>query len=304
MLAIRNRWTGNDLAAEAGVQPITIRRDLEVMAEEGVVIRVRGGAIRNDRVRLEFGYAERSEQNRREKSAIAAHAASMVQPGQTIILDTGTTTQLLARELVSRVDIQIVTNSMIVAYELRNSLGVNVILLGGQARRGGFELIGPITERLLTDLHADFAFLGADAIDPELGFFTTDLGVARVEELMIKAASTVVVLADASKLGRRAFARYAAFAPVHLLITSGATPASAPGWQSNPRSWWRSRQPRRVRLRKLGFRFRGSGFRPEGGAEFAFASTPDAGAHEDAGAPGDPRSTPRRGLLSSLTPET
>jgi len=214
-----------DLAAEAGVQPITIRRDLEVMAEEGVVIRVRGGAIRNDRVRLEFGYAERSEQNRREKSAIAAHAASMVQPGQTIILDTGTTTQLLARELVSRVDIQIVTNSMIVAYELRNSLGVNVILLGGQARRGGFELIGPITERLLTDLHADFAFLGADAIDPELGFFTTDLGVARVEELMIKAASTVVVLADASKLGRRAFARYAAFAPVHLLITSGAIDA-------------------------------------------------------------------------------
>jgi DeoR/GlpR family transcriptional regulator of sugar metabolism len=211
----------DDLATQAGVQPITIRRDLEVLAGEGMIIRVRGGAIRNDRVRLEFGYAERGDLNRHEKSAIASHAASMVQPGQTIILDTGTTTQLLARELVGRVDIQIVTNSMIVAYELRNALGVNVILLGGQARRGGFELIGPITERLLSDLHADFAFLGADAIDPGLGFFTTDLGVARVEELMIKAAATVVVLADASKLGRRAFARYAAFAPVHMLITSG-----------------------------------------------------------------------------------
>lgn len=221
----RGRVRIDDLAAEAGVQPITIRRDLETMAGEGTVIRVRGGAIRNDRVRLEFGYAERSEQNREEKLAIAARAAATVQPGQTIILDTGTTTQLLARELVSRVDVQIVTNSMVVAYELRNALGVNVVLLGGQARKGGFELIGPITERLLSDLHADCAFLGADAIDPELGFFTADLGVARVEELMIRAASVAVVLADASKLGRRAFARYATFAQVGTLITSGAMSA-------------------------------------------------------------------------------
>lgn len=211
----------DELALLWNVQPITIRRDLDLLASEGLIIRVRGGALRNERVRLELGYGERMHQNHVEKVAIAKRAAELIQPGQTIILDTGTTTQLLARELASRADIQVVTNSMVVALELRGALGVSVILLGGQARKGGVELIGPLTERLLGDFHADIAFLGADAVDIEGGFYTTDLGVARVEELMIQAATTAVVLADTSKLKRRAFARYASYGPIHTWITGG-----------------------------------------------------------------------------------
>ena len=127
-----------DLLAERWqVQPITIRRDLEQLAEEGLLIRTHGGAVRNERVRLEFNYSDRIQQQLAEKRAIARYAADLVEPGQTIILDTGTTTQLLARELVPRTDLQIVTNSMVVAHELRAALGLNVILLGGQARHGG-----------------------------------------------------------------------------------------------------------------------------------------------------------------------
>jgi len=211
----------DDLATMWGVQPITIRRDLDQLATEGLIIRVRGGALRNERVRLELGYGERMHQNHGEKVAIAKRAAELIRPGQTIILDTGTTTQFLARELASWADIQVVTNSMVVAFELRGALGVSVILLGGQARKGGCELIGPLTERLLGDFHADIAFLGADAVDVDGGFYTTDIGVARVEELMIQAATTAVVLADTSKLKRRAFARYASFDPIHIWITSG-----------------------------------------------------------------------------------
>jgi DeoR/GlpR family transcriptional regulator of sugar metabolism len=209
------------LANDWNVQPITIRRDLEALEEKKLLIRVRGGAIRNDRVRLEFDYHERMEQNKAEKAAIAKRAAAMIQPGQTILIDTGTTTQLLARELVGRADLHIVTNSMIVAYELRGALGVEVVLLGGQARRRGFELIGPIPEKLLAGIHADIAFLGADAIDPDSGLYTPDMGGARIEELMIQSASKVVVLADASKIGRRALIRYARLEQVDALITCG-----------------------------------------------------------------------------------
>ncbi|MBT3380953.1 MAG: DeoR/GlpR transcriptional regulator [Lentisphaerae bacterium] len=217
----------DELADRWDVRPITIRRDLDLLANEGLAIRVRGGALRNERVRLELGYDERMHQNHAAKVAIAQRAAELVRPGQTIILDTGTTTQLLARELASRTDIQVVTNSMVVAFELRGALGVSVILLGGQARKGGGELIGPLTERILGDFHADIAFLGADAVDVDGGFYTTDLGVARIEELMIQTATTAVVLADTSKLNRRAFVRYASYDTIDIWIAGGPLPANA-----------------------------------------------------------------------------
>ena len=221
----RGRLDVEALAAAWRLQPITIRRDFEALAAEGLLIRVRGGAVRNDRVRLEFGYSERLRQHAAAKQAIAAAAAALVAPGHTLLFDAGTTTQLLARALNGRADLQIVTNNLMVVVELRGALGVEVVLLGGQARRGGFELVGPVPERLLADIRADFAFLGADAVDPESGFYTTDLGVARLEQLMIAAAKRTVVLADASKLGRRGFVRYAGFDQVDTWITAGALPA-------------------------------------------------------------------------------
>ena len=227
LLRQKGRVAVAELAKDQQVQPITIRRDLDELAAKGLLIRVRGGAVANLAVRLEFTYAQREKQCVHEKRAIAKRASEMIQPGQTLILDTGTTTQLLARALIGRTDLQVVTNSMIVAYELRGAMGIEVVLLGGQARRGGFELVGPIPQRLLGDLHADLAFLGADAIDPKSGFYTTDLGVSQLEELMILSAGRAVVLADASKIGRRGFARYATFEQIDTWITCGTVPAEA-----------------------------------------------------------------------------
>jgi DeoR/GlpR family transcriptional regulator of sugar metabolism len=161
------------------------------------------------------------QQHLPEKRAIARRAASLVESGQTVLLDTGSTTQLIARELTGRTDLQIVTNSLAVGYELRGALGVSLIVLGGCARPGGIELVGPFTERLLGEIRADIAFLGADAVDAARGFYTTDPGVARVEELMIESAACAVVTATADKLGRRSFVRYACFDAVDRWITCG-----------------------------------------------------------------------------------
>lgn len=209
------------LAAAWGVQPITIRRDLDELAAQGLLIRVRGGGIRSERVKLEFSYNDRFQQHLGAKQAIARAAAAMVSPGQTVLLDTGSTTQLVARELAGREGLMIVTNSLAVGHELRGALGLQVVVLGGQARPGGIELVGPFTERLLSEIRADVAFLGADAVDPQSGFYAASPDVARVEELMIRAAGRAVVVAAAEKLRRRAFVRYARFQEVDCWVTSG-----------------------------------------------------------------------------------
>lgn len=216
------------LAAVWEVQPITIRRDLDELAGRNLLIRTRGGAVRTERVCLEFGYAERMEVNLPQKRAIARRAASLVEPGQTVLLDTGTTTQLIARELAGRHGLQIVTNSLAVGHELRGAVGISVILLGGQARPGGIELVGPFTERMLSDLRADIAFLGADAVDLDKGFYAVDPGVARVEQLMIAASATAVVTATAEKLRRQAFVRYASFDEVTRWVTCGDLAETVP----------------------------------------------------------------------------
>jgi len=209
------------LAAAWGVQPITIRRDLDALAAQGMLIRVRGGGVRNERVKLEFSYNDRFQQQLPAKRAIAKAAAAMVCAGQTVLLDTGSTTQLVARELAGREGLMIVTNSLAVGHELRGALGLQVVVLGGMARPGGIELVGPFTERLLSEIRADVAFLGADAVDSESGFYAASPEVARIEELMIRAAARAVVVSAADKLHRRAFVRYAQFREVDCWVTSG-----------------------------------------------------------------------------------
>lgn len=215
------RVTVEALASSWGVEPITIRRDLDALAERGLLIRVRGGGVRSTRVSLEFSYSDRLRQQLPAKRAIARAAASQVESGQTVLLDTGSTTQLIARELSGRTGLTIVTNSLAVGYELRGSAGLQVVVLGGLARPGGIELVGPFTERQLSEIRADLAFLGADAVDAVTGFYAASPEVARIETLMIRAAARAVVVATADKLQRRSFVRYARLNEVDAWVTSG-----------------------------------------------------------------------------------
>ena len=217
----------SELARELDVSEMTIRRDLAALEDKSHIQRTHGGAVLTERMMLEFDYRDRREQNRAAKHAIAAAARRLVQPGQRLILDTGTTTLELASLLKDGEGITVITPSLAVASELQHSAGVEVILLGGVIRRGSPDLTGPVTEHCLELFAADIAFQGADAIGNDGAIYNSDLRLARVDQLMRRVASRCCVLADHTKIGHTALARSGSLADADTFITNKGAPADA-----------------------------------------------------------------------------
>lgn len=215
------------LARTFGVSEMTIRRDLAALEARAHVQRTHGGAMLSERMILEFDYRERRELNRAAKRAIAAAARKLVEPGQRLILDNGTTTLELASLLQDGEDLTVITPSLAVASELQHAAGVEVILLGGVIRRGSPDLTGPVTEHCLELFAADVAFQGADGIGPDGAIYNTDLRLARVDQMMRRVAKRCCVLADHTKIGATALARCGNLADVDVFITDDGAPAEA-----------------------------------------------------------------------------
>jgi DeoR/GlpR family transcriptional regulator of sugar metabolism len=174
---------------------------------------------------MEFNFDERHRTNLKQKERIGAAAADLVKDGQTLILDTGTTTLELARALAKRnIRVSIYTTSLVIASELWGKEHITLYLLGGQVRSGSPDLAGPLAEIVLERVTVDFAFLGSDGIDPQRGSFAADLETARISERMAVCAKRLVVIADSSKLGRPGAVRYAGFDQIDRLITDKAAP--------------------------------------------------------------------------------
>jgi DeoR family fructose operon transcriptional repressor len=221
ILASDDRAEVGDLAARLGVSESTIRRDLQLLSESGVVERTHGGVIPPSR--FEPSFHQKETENRPAKRAIARAAADLVEAGHTVFLDGGTTTLELARELHSRTDITIASNSVPIAVELANR--VRLILTGGMVKESTLALVGPMAERSIEQMHVDIAFIGMNGVSSTAGFTTPTLEEAATKTRMIRAARVAVVLADGSKLGTVTFAHVARPDEVHLLITDeGASP--------------------------------------------------------------------------------
>ena len=198
----------DELAGRFGVSGMTIRRDLQALADAGRVIRTHGGATAAARVSFEFRFLEDAGLNRDAKEAIAAKAAELVEPGQAVMLDSGTTTLAIARHLRGKGRLTVITTSLPIASELYGCAGVDLLLLGGLLRRDAPDLTGSITEGNLDALHADVAFLGADGIDVDGGVYSQAPALARMLSKMAAAADRVYAVADHSKLGRKALMRF------------------------------------------------------------------------------------------------
>lgn len=217
----------SELAREFAVSEMTIRRDLAALEAGAHLQRTHGGAVLSERMMLEFDYRDRRAQHRAEKRAIAAAARKLVQRGQRLILDTGTTTLELAALLKDGQDLTVITPSLAVASELQHAPGVEVILLGGVIRRGSPDLTGPVTESCLELFAADWAFQGADGMGTDGAIYNTDLRLARVDKIMRRVAQKSCVLADHTKIGITALARSGTLADVDIFITDTAAPAAA-----------------------------------------------------------------------------
>ena len=208
-----------EMAVRFAVSEMTIRRDLDKLAESGMVRRTHGGAVSTEKMAFEFDFATRRQSHHAAKIAIASKAAELVQNGQRIILDTGTSTLELAHILKDRTDLTIITPSLAVASELQFSDGIQAILLGGAVRKGRPDLTGLVAEATLDMFSADIAFQGADGIGDDGALYTADMQVAAVDKKIRSRAMKTYVLADSSKIRETALIRHGFLHEVAGLIT-------------------------------------------------------------------------------------
>jgi DeoR family transcriptional regulator of aga operon len=215
------RATISDLSREFGVSAVTARADVNALSERDLVIRSHGGAIRKADVVLDAPVDIKATRHHEEKVRIGKAAAQLVQEGQTILLDSGTTTLEVARALVHRgiQRLTVVTNSLDVANELVRLPQITVILIGGILRHIARSFAGPQAQRMLADLHVDHVFLGVDGLEPEVGPSTPDILEAELNAAMIRAARQTTVVTDASKIGRRSLSVIAPITAVHRIVT-------------------------------------------------------------------------------------
>jgi len=210
----------DQLCRELGVSPATVRRDLEELERLGQVRRVHGGAVRVDTRLEEPPFDDKTAIAAREKHRIAAAAAKLIAPGETVYLDGGSTVLELARLLRERTDLTVVTNSLRAAQELADR-GPRLILVGGALRRRSQTTVGPLTDPLLGELHPDKAFMGTMGLSLERGLTTSDPGEAHTKKLAMRRSREVVLLADSSKIGKVSFASAGRIDDVHVLLTDG-----------------------------------------------------------------------------------
>ncbi len=214
-----------ELSRELGISQITIRKDLEYLQSRGLVQRAHGGALLPQPGALfDPSFPEKQNRNSEQKQRIAAAAATMVEEGQCVILDSGTTTTLIAQALKRFAHLTVVTNAINIAAELTGT-DFEVILTGGTLRKDSYSLVGPLAEEVLDEMHADILFLGVDGFDLETGVTTPNVLESRVNRAMVRSAKKVVVVCDSTKFSRRSFSRIVPLSAIHHVITDNGLPA-------------------------------------------------------------------------------
>ncbi|WP_320778492.1 DeoR/GlpR family DNA-binding transcription regulator [Streptomyces sp. CRN 30] len=233
LLVERGRLDVEEAAAELAVSPATIRRDFDGLAEQQMLVRTRGGAVVHG-VSYELPLRYKTARRAPEKERIARAVADLVAPGETVGLTGGTTTTEVARALAVRADLAagspaltVVTNALNIAGELAVRPQFKIVVTGGVARPSSYELVGPLADGVLGQITLDVAVLGVVALDVRDGAAAHDEAEAAVNRLLCERAERVVVAADSSKLGRRAFARICATGAVDTLVTDAAADEGA-----------------------------------------------------------------------------
>lgn len=224
----------SDLVAALGVSDMTIRRDLGLLENDGLLAKVHGGAVAladdadDPTSTSEPGFEAKSVRQLAEKEAIARHAASLVRPGWAIAVSAGTTTYALARHLALVPRLTVVTNSVWVADVLhREAEPTQTVLLTGGQRTPSDALVGPVAITALRSMHLDAAFLGVHGMDGAAGFTTPNLLEAETNRAMVASSRRLVVLADSTKWGTVALSSMAPLGAARRLISDIGLPEQA-----------------------------------------------------------------------------
>ena len=239
LLAEHGRLSVADATSALGVSEATVRRDFTALAEQQLVTRTHGGVVASS-VAYDLPFRYRGSGGD-PKDRIGATAAALVQGGQVIGFNGGTTTSGTARHLAARQDLAtgqqpsltVVTNALNIATEMVLRPHIRTVSVGGVARPQSYEVVGPLAHQVLQELWLDHLFLGVDGLSEEGGASCHHEGEASINALMVQRAEEVTVVAAAAKIGRRTFARICDTASINRLVTDPeADPALVAGFES------------------------------------------------------------------------
>jgi len=208
------------LSKQFKVSEVTIRNDLEQLEQKKLLIRARGGAINfegfvgNDQL-----LTEKNKINYHQKSLIGKKAASLVKDGDTIILDSGTTTAEVIKNLGDFEKLNLITNALNIVDLAVSYPNINIIIPGGYLRPNAMSLVGPLAERNLKNIYVDKLFLSADGIDTKTGVFTPNIDEAHINQIMLEVAKEVILVADSSKFNRKSLAFICPVDRIHTVVT-------------------------------------------------------------------------------------
>ncbi|MEU8516931.1 DeoR/GlpR family DNA-binding transcription regulator [Kitasatospora sp. NPDC048722] len=220
-----------ELARRLGVSEMTVRRDLDALEARGLVRRVRGGAVPTRTREEEAGFTAREPWQSATKDRLGAAVAELVEPGSRVLLDAGTTTVHVAAHLAARAPLTVAVLSLQTAARLADRPGIDLLVVGGRSRPGERSFTGPLALRTLESLAFDCFVMSIGGVHAEHGWSEFSLDDAAVKRAGLAQSARTVAVADATKLGVRAFSRVAPLGAAHTFVTdrAAADPATHPG---------------------------------------------------------------------------
>jgi len=225
----RGRVEVKELSRRFRTSEVTIRHDLQQLHNRGLVLRSHGGALRPESAMAESPLKERLRSHPDEKRRIGEAAAALVNEGETIILDSGSTTHSIARHIRGKQGLKVITNGVNIAMELLGARSIQLIQLGGVLREDSVSVVGHFAEEMLAQFSADKLFIGAFACHPEFGLSAPNLDEARVNQAMLKIARQKILVADSSKFLKSSLIRVAPVSAINCVVTDRGLPDDVAG---------------------------------------------------------------------------
>jgi DeoR family transcriptional regulator of aga operon len=214
----------NDLSKQLEVSEVTIRNDLLQLEKKHMLIRARGGAIKANRVGIDYELSKKHKLNLEQKQRIGRKAASLIEDGDTIIIDSGTTTMEMTNNISPESRVTVITNALNIANRLAHIQNKEVIIPGGFLRKESLSLVGSPAEKNFKNYLSDKLFLGVDGLDIEYGLMTPNIEEAHLNQTMIDISQQVIVLADSSKIFKRSLAIICPISKINTIVTNHGIP--------------------------------------------------------------------------------
>lgn len=220
------RVTVGELGQQFGVSDVTIRSDLQILADQDFLLRTHGGAVPSTTAAAEMAFALRRQRKVREKQRIGQAGAALVANGDAIYLDSSSTSLAIAHQIKDRQYLTVVTNSLAIIQELLDAPHIQVIVMGGTLQRETAAFVGPISQAMLDRVNIQTGFFGAHGITVDQGLTDVSPEIAAAKRPMLEHCQQAIAVVDASKWGRVGVASFAILTEMNIIITDDTAPVA------------------------------------------------------------------------------